>query len=194
MLELGERLAAVGRAEARACGERIPIVLGGGRAFGSGEHETTRSCLEELEAMQLEGQTLLDLGCGTGILAIAACKLGAAGGVAVDTHPHAVAAAARNVELNQLAGSLQVIEGSIQVVRHRRFDLILANLWGDLVLAHVAEFAEMLRPGGHLLVSGIQLEYAFDIKAALEKLGFTLLRYRILDEYATLVHRNLAAP
>ena len=169
---------------------RIPVVLAAGAAFGSGEHETTASCLEELErlAARVAGAEVLDLGSGTGILAVAAAKLGAGRVVALDTSPDAVAAAEETVRQNGVEGRVEVVPGDISAVRGRAFDLVLANLYADVLLAIAGELASSLRPGATLVLSGVNDDAAFDVQAALERRGLPLVRRRALEEFWTLVY------
>ncbi|MBN2207432.1 MAG: 50S ribosomal protein L11 methyltransferase, partial [Candidatus Aminicenantes bacterium] len=168
---------------------RIPIILAAGAAFGSGEHETTASCLEEMErrAAQVAGAEVLDLGCGTGVLAVAAAKLGASRVVAIDPSPDAVAAAAETAGSNGVESRVEVLRGDIGVVRGRSFDVVLANLYADVLLTIPAALAAALRPGAALVLSGINDDAAFDVQAAFEHRGLLLVRRRALEEFWTLV-------
>jgi ribosomal protein L11 methyltransferase len=169
-------------------GERIPILIGHGKAFGSGEHETTASCLEELEAAPgIKGARVLDLGTGTGILAIAAVKLGAREVVAVDTEADAVAAASRNAALNGAGPSVRLIQGDITAVTGQRFDIVLANIYGDILVAIALGLTSLLGPGGRMILSGISYDYAYEVKKAYADAGLTLAKSRALENYVTLL-------
>lgn len=169
-------------------GARIPILIGHGKAFGSGEHETTASCLEELEATSgIEDARVLDLGAGTGILAIAAAKLGAREVVAVDTEADAVAAASLNIALNWVGSAVKVVHGDIAAVTGQRFDIVLANIYGDILAAIAADLANLLEAGGRMVLSGISYDYAYEVKKAYTDAGLTLTKSRALENYVTLI-------
>lgn len=169
-------------------GERLPILLAIGRAFGSGEHETTRSCLEELEGIPVLPTTrVLDLGSGTGILAVAAARLGARSVIALDSSPDAFETTLATIRLNGLQEIVTSLQGEIEIVKDRRFELIMANLYGDILLRLLEAITKLLEPGGYLLLSGILYEDAYDVKARFARAGCTLLKARYLDEYSTLI-------
>ncbi len=175
-------------------GERIPILIGHGKAFGSGEHETTASCIEELEALaEVKGARVLDLGTGTGVLAIAAVKLGAREVVAVDTEADAVAAASGNAALNGAAGAVKVVLGDVAAVKGERFDIALANIYGDILEKIAADLSPLLAPGGRMILSGISYDYAYEVKKAYSDAGLTLTKSRALENYVTLVFARLGA-
>lgn len=163
---------------------RIPLLIKRG-AFGSGEHETTASCLEGLEEMgNLKGKRVLDLGCGTGILAIAAAKLGAHPVLAVDTDPDAIKNARENVLLNKVKvevtlGSLEKAPGS--------FDLIMANLYSDLLIEMAEEISNKTVPGGMLMLSGILFQNNFSLSKRFKTLGFNKMKERYMEEYISLL-------
>jgi ribosomal protein L11 methyltransferase len=158
-------------------------------AFGSGEHETTASCLEVLAGhLNLSGCRFLDVGSGTGILAIAAIKLGAAGGVCLDIDPDAVASARENCALNGIATPIRHICGTLDAVPATpAFGLILANIYGDLLLSLAPEMVRRTARGGRLLLSGILWEYNFEVRQAFERLGCQVLYHRMLDEFSTVL-------
>jgi ribosomal protein L11 methyltransferase len=172
-------------------GERIPIILGSGRAFGSGEHETTISCLEELENIPIiPDAKVLDVGCGTGILSIAAAGMGARSVIAVDPDANAIKATVKNIKLNKVEKKIVPLEGELEIVDDDDFDVIMSNLYGDILLKLVEGLSQRLRPGGFLLLSGILYEYTYDLKTAFIKRGFDLLKERYLEEYTTLLFRK----
>jgi ribosomal protein L11 methyltransferase len=191
VLEIGRRLRILAPGAPAGDDDRMEIVLAPG-AFGSGEHETTASCLEILEGLpDLAGAEVLDLGSGTGILAIAAVLLGAASATCVDPDPRAVATAQRNGELNRCGDRLRHLNGTLdKVAPEHMFDLALGNLYGDILLAVAGDLAARVRPGGRLLLSGIAWELDWQVRRAFEALSCTVLLHRILSEYATVLLRR----
>jgi len=174
----------------RITNEKITIMLGPGKAFGSGEHETTRSCLEELEDIPvLPGSKVLDLGCGTGILSIAAAKMGARSVIALDPDPEAIKATATNIKLNRVEKIVLPMQGELGMVKGERFDLIVANLYGDILLTLMRDIPLLLKPEGYMLLSGIQFEYIYELKTGFIKAGCKLLKSRLLEEYSTMVFK-----
>jgi ribosomal protein L11 methyltransferase len=166
----------------------IPVILGRKGAFGSGEHETTVACLEEIGRLpDLAGATVLDLGSGTGILAVAAARLGAGQVVAVDNDPRAALSCRENVRLNGLEGRIVTVCGELACLAAASFDLVLANIYADIHLLLAADMVAMTRPGGRLILSGIPLQDKFDIRQAFLRRGCTVLDSRIGEEYATYV-------
>jgi ribosomal protein L11 methyltransferase len=197
-IKIGKRFIVLRSSESVDSSERIPIILAPGKAFGSGEHETTRNCLEELENIPIFPHSkVLDLGCGTGILSIAAAKIGARSVIALDPDPDAIKATANNIRLNRLEKIILPFKGELREIRETSYDLkdthldlIMANLYGDILLALVADLTSLLKPGGYMLLSGIEFEYAYESKAGLINAGCKLLKTRFLDEYCTMVFQK----
>jgi len=166
---------------------RIDLVMQRG-AFGSGEHETTESCLEILERLpEVRGARVLDLGSGTGILAIAALKLGAAHAVCVDIDAQAVETAQGNCRLNEVDGRVTHVTGTLAALTATDFDVILANIYGDILLAVAQPLALKLKPGGVLLLSGILWEDNFAVRRAYEQRGCEVRRNYMLPEFSTVL-------
>jgi ribosomal protein L11 methyltransferase len=160
-------------------------------AFGSGEHETTASCLEELERLPgIAGMRCLDLGSGTGILAIAAVRLGAAAVVAVDIAPAAAVSCAANVGLNGVAERVFAVCGELACLRPGRYDLVMANIYAEIHLALAGEMVAMTRPGGYLLLSGIPTQDNFDVQLRFRREGCALLNSRYMEEFVTFLFRK----
>lgn len=168
---------------------RIDLVMARG-AFGSGEHETTASCIEIMEALDLTGKRFLDLGSGTGILAIAAVKLGAAGGVCVDIEEDAVESARHNCKLNRVGSEIEHLCGTLDDIAESDFDVVLANIYGDILLAICDQLVPKVKPDGTLLLSGILWEYNFDVRHKYERTGCELVRNRMLEEFSTVLLRK----
>lgn len=164
--------------------DRVDIIMARG-AFGSGEHETTASCIEIMESLELEGKRFLDLGSGTGILAIAALKLGAKNGICVDIEPEAVESARHNCELNGINKEVEHRCGTLDIINEQNFDLVLANIYGDILLGVCADLVDKVRPGGTLLLSGILWEYNYDVRNRYEKAGCKIVKNCLLDEFST---------
>lgn len=174
--------------ETTCCEEsRIDLIMQRG-AFGSGEHETTESCLKAMEAMpELQGARVLDLGSGTGVLAIAALKLGASHAVCVDIEATAVETAIVNCKLNNLESQVTHIVGTLDNVAEDNFDLILANIYGDILLMLAKPLTAKLKQEGILLLSGILWEYNFDVRQAYEHQICKTLKNRMLEEFSTVL-------
>ena len=189
--EIGKRFVVLRTSEQSYCGKRIPIILGRGRAFGSGEHETTRTCLEEMENIPVfPDSKILDLGCGTGILSIAAAKMGALSVTALDPDPEAIQTTISNIQLNRVEKVVRPLQGELEALDGEDFDLILANLYGDIILNLAGKFPSFLKPGGYLLLSGIQYEYSYEVREAITKSGCQLINSKYLEEYVTLIFKS----
>ena len=171
--------------------DRINLVMQRG-AFGSGEHETTNSCLKFMERMvELDAAHVLDLGSGTGILAIAALKLGAKYAVCVDIEAQAVETSKLNCALNGLENHSSHIKGTLDEIDATGFDVVLANIYGDILIDIADTVSNKLRPGGMLLLSGILWEYNFDVRQAYARQGCEVIRNRMLDEFSTVLMKKL---
>ena len=185
--EIGTKFRIVPPGRASSEDGRIDLIMQRG-AFGSGEHETTVSCLELLETFpSVRNARLLDLGSGTGILAIAALKRGASHAVCVDIEGDAVKTAETNFRINGLDDRGTHITGTLDSVREVGFDLILANIYGDILLSLAKTLTAKLQPGGALILSGILWEYNFDVRQAYERCGCRTVKNRMLDEFSTIL-------
>ncbi len=155
----------------------VVIALDPGMAFGTGLHPTTRLCLAALEPLaadgRLEGARVLDVGCGSGILAIAAVHLGAADALGVDTDPIAVEATLTNARRNRLGRRIRAREGTIPT-GEPGFDVVLANLIAGVLGPLAPKLAAELRPGGWLVASGIFVDREDEVRAAFEAAGLLL--------------------
>ena len=147
----------------------ITLVLDPGMAFGTGLHPTTQQCLEALSQLRLDGVRVLDVGTGSGILAIAAAKRGAREVVAVDTDPLAVSAATENAKRNEV--SVDVRAGSAADVAGT-FDVVLANLVGPVLLQVAPHLRERVRVNGSLVAAGITTQAEPGVFAAFSGQGF----------------------
>jgi ribosomal protein L11 methyltransferase len=157
-------------------------------SFGGGRHPTTASCLELLAGLApLGGLRLLDLGSGSGILAIAALRLGAGSAVCVDVNPDAVASARRNGQRNGLEGRLEHRLGGLADLAGAVFDLAVANVGGELLLEEAGRLVPLVRGGGRLLVSGLLRDWAAELEAAYGRLGCRVLARRFPAGFCTLL-------
>lgn len=132
---------------------RVIVRLDPGLAFGSGTHPTTALCLEWLDAQDLAGHTVVDYGCGSGILAIAALRLGAAAAIGVDNDPQALLASADNAQRNGVGARLAVYRS--EAFPAQAADFLVANILAGPLAALAPIFAAATRPGGRLALSGI---------------------------------------
>ena len=184
---IGEQFMIVPPDASPANNNRLQLVMERG-AFGSGEHETTRTCLELLETLPTsEDFKILDLGSGTGILTIAALLLNSGHAWCVDIEEAAVKSAQRNCEINHLNDSITQVCGTLDQVEEREFSLILANIYGDILLDVAEELVDKAASGAKLLLSGILWEYNFDIRQKYQKLGCKMIKNQLLEEFSTIL-------
>jgi ribosomal protein L11 methyltransferase len=151
----------------------IVLVVEPAQAFGTGHHETTTACLGALQELDLRGRSVLDVGTGTGVLALAAARLGAGRVVAVDVDPLAVTAARDNAARNGVTG-VDVRPGSVEAVGAERFDVVVANLDTATISALAGGLAERLAPRGTFVASGVSRERAGEALAALDRAGLAI--------------------
>lgn len=160
-------------------------------AFGGGTHPTTVSCLAVLEALApLDGQRVLDLGSGSGILGIAALRLGAASAVCVDVNPDAVESARENGARNRVDDRLLHRLGGPRELAGESFDLVVANVGGELLLDEAATIAALAAPGGRLLLSGVLEAWGDELAAAYARVGCAALERHHPEAFCTLLLRR----
>jgi ribosomal protein L11 methyltransferase len=164
----------------------IPLLLDPGMAFGTGLHPTTQLCLRAAEELVQPGQRVLDLGAGSGILAIAAARLGATQLQAVEIDPVAARVCRENVELNGVSDRITVIDGDLEA-KGERFDLALANITIRVLLELHPILARRLRPRGTAVMSGVLLERADELVAALKATGWRHVRTDQEQDWVALI-------
>jgi ribosomal protein L11 methyltransferase len=168
-------------------GDAVELVLDPGMAFGTGLHPTTQQCLEALSTLPLDGRSVLDVGTGSGILAIAAAKRGASPVVAVDTDTIAVDAARENAVRNGVA--IPVGAGSASDVPGR-FDVVIANIVSPVLQRIAPDLAARLAGGGTLLVAGISAPAEAATREALLRERLSLLDRTARDDWVALALRR----
>lgn len=167
----------------RRSGDEVVIDLDPGMAFGTGLHPTTRLCLQALEDRAERGPLgrTLDVGCGSGILSIAAVRLGATRALGLDIDPIAIGATLANARHNRVGRRIRAREGSIPTAEGP-FDLVLANLIAGVLVEIAVDLAAELVPGGTLIASGIFIDREPETRQALERAGFRIVgRYHESD-------------
>jgi ribosomal protein L11 methyltransferase len=169
------------------------VVIRPSMGFGTGHHATTRLMLQALQALPLEGRTVLDIGCGSGVLAIAAARLGASDARGIDTDPDAVSSARENQRLNRDIAHVRFDEIDLLHI-DSRFGVVLANLTGSLLERSAAKLAQLVAPEGQLVISGFMDSERGPVLSALERF-LTLEHVRQEDEWlcAVLAYRSLHA-
>lgn len=154
--------------------DEVELAVDPGMAFGTGTHPTTQLCLIALEQTVQPGQRVLDLGCGSGILAIAAAKLGAAHVLALDIDELAVTSTRENIAVNGVAEKIDVGQGGLEnvITSARRFDLIVVNIIAPVIIGMCANgLGQTVRPGGYAIFSGVIESQAEEVEAALQQTG-----------------------
>ncbi len=174
--------------------------LDAGPAFGSGTHETTRGCLLAIDEILTEKQGVaraLDLGCGSGILALAVAKAGGCAVLASDSDPVAAATARANAAANGLAGLVETVAETGVGERVRAgapYDLVCANILAGPLIALAPDVAAVLAPGGRLVLSGLLARQEREVTAAYGAEGLTRARSIMLGDWSTLVLKGPPAP
>ena len=172
-------------------GERIILEIDPASSFGTGQHHTTRLCLELLEKSLNAGDRLLDMGCGSGILSIGAMLLGAESAVAVDIEQNAAATAMENALKNHISSEkYKTYYGNILTDEKLadeidcKYDIITANIVADVLIAMKEFFVRYLKKGGTLIVSGIIEERMHEVIEALESVGFSSPEANVKEGWA----------
>ncbi len=172
----------------------IPICIEPGMAFGTGQHATTLLCLEELAELERDHLAnfgnwhICDVGTGTGILSIAASKIGVTKIIATDIDPDAVTAAKRNARDNQC--SIEFAKMSVPV--GQSFDLVIANILAVVLKQLMPDLAAATKPGGYLLMSGLLDEQAHELTVLAHQYGLQLSRKRLRDDWCALLLRKVS--
>ena len=163
-------------------------------AFGSGTHETTGMCVALLEENVRPGMTVIDVGTGTGILAIAAAKMGARDVLATDLDPMATRVATENVALNHLSDTVRTACGDLLESVDETADIVVANIIADVICMMAAPVRSHIVPGGLFICSGIARERKDEVLSALNAAGYTDLDIRDKGEWTAIAARrdNLA--
>ena len=168
----------------------ILITLDPGQAFGTGDHPTTRGCLEQLERVGCSGLRVADIGCGSGILSVAAMLLGAKSCVGVDTDSPAVEATAANAALNGVEIEAICGAGFEELEGREPYDLVLSNIISAALIRLAPSAAQFVKPGGRWIVSGIILANWPDVDKAATRAGFQLVENQVLGEWVTATFRR----
>ena len=174
-LEIGKRLAVVPSWQES---DRVKLILDPGLAFGTGGHETTSLCLEALDEQVRGGERVLDIGTGSGILAIAALKLGAASAEGVDIDPVAVRTAGENAALNGVQDKLTVLVGDLSDKASGTYDIITANIVANAILSLAPAVPGLMAEGATFIASGIIDSRKDEVIAGLEKAGLSVVEVK----------------
>ena len=169
-MEIGRRLAVVPSWQEYET-DRVKLVLDPGLAFGTGGHETTSLCMEALDEKITGGERVLDIGTGSGILAIAALKLGAAVAEGVDIDPVAVRTAGENAALNGVADKLTVLVGDLSDKASGKYDVVVANIVANAIISLAPAVPALMKDGGCFIASGIIDTRKDEVIAALQAAG-----------------------
>jgi len=189
-LKVGRKLVILPAWVENAYPDRLPILINPGMAFGTGTHPSTQLCLCFLEELVSPGMRFFDVGCGSGILSIAAVLLGAETAAAVDISPASVRSTKENAALNNIAGKIQTGQDSVALLRSGSFGdpqapIVAANILARVILTLLDEgLAELTAPGGHLLLSGILANQAAEVITKAEECGMTHAETRFIDDWA----------
>ena len=187
-MEIGERLLVIPQWETAEAGDRVPLILEPGLTFGTGSHATTRLCLMALEKHVKPGMRVVDLGCGSGILSIAALKLGAAEARAIDIDDKCIGVAYENAAMNGIGkDTYTVLSGNILTDQSAveqlggGYDIVVANIVSDIIIALAPNARYYMKEDALFLCSGIIDTRAEEVKGKLVDAGFEILEERSAD-------------
>ncbi len=168
----------------------VVVELDPGMAFGTGTHPTTQLCLSVLQDIISGDEVVFDIGCGSGILSMAAAGLGAAQVQAIDNDPVAVKVARENVSNSGLAGTISVFEANSPAAIGGLADVVVANIISSVIIDMSAPLAAKVRPGGRLIASGIIAEREDEVTAELQSVGLHHVETRADGDWVAIVFRR----
>lgn len=172
--------------------ERLAIKIDPSMAFGTGTHPTTQLCLEMVEEYCQPGMEVIDVGCGSGILSIAAIKLGARKALAVDIDPLSVKATHENGEANDAANLIETGEGSVNEILNGKYSiqsapLVLANILAPIIIKLFSDgLGRLLQPGGTIILSGILAEQEEKVLTTAGEFGLHIVKHKQMGDWVTL--------
>lgn len=170
--------------------DELIVELDPGMAFGTGTHPTTVMCMQALEKYIQNGDRVVDVGTGSGVLSIGAAMLGAKSVHALDLDPVAVQAATENITLNKVDPVVNVTQGNLLESIHNEPDVIVANILADVIMSFSQDAAKLLRENGLFIVSGIIEEKRDEVKADLVAKGFEIVEAVLMEDWVALIAKK----
>ncbi|MGE7998774.1 50S ribosomal protein L11 methyltransferase [Lysinibacillus sp. NPDC093190] len=170
--------------------DELIIELDPGMAFGTGTHPTTVMCLQGLEKVVKEGDTVIDIGTGSGVLSIGAALLGAKSVHALDLDEVAVRSAQENVTLNKVAAKVSVFHGNLLDTVKEPADVVVANILAEIIMSFTDDAFSVVKPGGLYVTSGIIGAKRDDVKVALEASGFVIEEVLLMEDWVAIIARR----
>ena len=164
----------------------IVIEIDPGMAFGTGTHETTSMCINQIEKNLKAGDRVIDIGSGSGILSMAAVLLGAEKATGVDLDPVAVRVALENVELNNLQDKIEILHGNLTDVIREKADIVVANIMADIILMLLEDVREFIKDDGMFISSGIIQEKRAAVEARLLEKNFSIVEVETKGEWCAI--------
>ena len=164
----------------------IVIEIDPGMAFGTGTHETTSMCINQIEKNLKAGDRVIDIGSGSGILSMAAVLLGAEKATGVDLDPVAVRVALENVELNNLQDKIEILHGNLTDVIREKADIVVANIMADIILILLEDVREFIKDDGLFISSGIIQEKRAAVEARLLEKNFSIVEVETKGEWCAI--------
>lgn len=170
--------------------DELIIELDPGMAFGTGTHPTTVMCLQGLEKVVQPGDTVVDIGTGSGVLSIGAAMLGAKSVHALDLDEVAVRSAKENVELNKVSDTVSVFHGNLLDTVKEPADVVVANILAEIIMSFTDDAFTIVKPGGLYVTSGIIGAKREDVKVALEASGFVIEEVLMMEDWVAIIARR----
>jgi len=167
----------------------VVIDIEPGLAFGTGYHPTTQMCLAFMDGLIVSNASVLDVGAGSGILSVAASKLGAGTVVALDVDPESLRVARKTMLTNGLKGKVRIIQGTLpnKAIGKEGFDLVMANISAEVIGKLGQELCSVLKPGGRLIASGFLDTQEDDLMTRLSSVGFVLEERRVISDWVSVI-------
>ncbi|MGE7951788.1 50S ribosomal protein L11 methyltransferase [Lysinibacillus xylanilyticus] len=170
--------------------DELIIELDPGMAFGTGTHPTTVMCLQGLEKVVKEGDTVIDIGTGSGVLSIGAALLGAKSVHALDLDEVAVRSAQENIVLNKVDDKVSVFHGNLLDTVKEPADVVVANILAEIIMSFTDDAFSIVKPGGLYVTSGIIGAKRDDVKATLEASGFVIEEVLLMEDWVAIIARR----